>query len=198
MNEARSSPRAPIEDAAASRASRPSGGASQALDPQPCHAVRARPRLDRDPFGDGGVDRMGGERHRRRGCARRPRRTNRARFEGDLAIRRRTRFACRLRRLRRRAGAGAVRRKPARGQKFRLGRGASVRDGLRAAPRPLQRHDRRRSAGVAQALFRRHAGAGGRDRRPSADLPSLRLRSRASRAYDPPSSKAFTCWLWPF
>ena len=38
-----------------------------------------------------------------------------------------------------------------------------VRHGLRTAARPIQCDDRRRSAGVAQDFFRRHAGACGRD-----------------------------------
>ena len=196
MNEA--GPPAPGADRgrAGAAAARPQDGAAQAPDPQPHHPVRARPRPDRDPSGDGGLDRMGGERHRRRGRARRPRRANRARAQGNLALRRRTRFARRLCRLRRRAGAGALRRQPARGQEFRLGRGAPVRDGLRAAPRPIQRHDRRGSARMAQDLFRRHAGAGGRDRRPPADLPSPRLRSRAADRRAPPWSKASMCWRW--
>ena len=90
---------------------------------------------------------MGGERDRRRGGARRSRRPDRARAEGNLALRRRARIRSPI------SSTSASRRRScftsadlACGEELRLGRGAVVRDGLRAAPRPLQRDGRRQTS----------------------------------------------------
>ena len=83
MSEAGPTPRSPVEDVDGVAASRSPGGAAPALDPQSYHAVRARPWSDRDPFGDGGVDRLGGERGRRaRRCSTVSTGESRARLKG--------------------------------------------------------------------------------------------------------------------
>ena len=101
------------------------------------------PRLDGDPLRLRGGDRMGGQRHRRRRGARRARRPHRPRAEGHLALRRRTRFARRFRRLRRGAGRRALCRRPRRDEEPRLADGARLRHRLRAEAGAVQRDARR-------------------------------------------------------
>ena len=81
-------------------------------------------------------------------------------------------FARRFRRFRRRARVDPLFLGPARDQEPRLVRRACLRDRGGAAPRALQRHGRGAGpAGVARSFLHRHAGAGGRHRRPLAALP---------------------------
>ena len=100
-----------------------------------------------------------------------------SRFGAELEL------AGRFRRLRRRAGRRALRRRPRRDEEPRLADGPGLRHRLRAAAGAVQR-DARRSvdAGVAQAFLRRHAGPGRRDRRHAAGLFAAAADRRVERA----------------
>ncbi|KAH2809762.1 hypothetical protein KXV85_005640, partial [Aspergillus fumigatus] len=106
-------------------------------------------------------DGVGGRGDRVRRGARRRRRPRCAPDQGAVEIRRRTRFACRLRQFRRRAGLDAIFLATARAWQWRLDRRDGVCDFRRSSSGALQCHHRRsEQAALCRQLFHRRAGAG--------------------------------------
>ena len=149
------------------------------------YAAGAVRRPDLDPHVDRRPLRAGAGRHRVRGDARRRRRTRCAAVEGILALRRRARQPRRLRQFRRGPGLPDLHLGPRRPQKPRLDLRDDLRARLGAAAGALQRRPRRGQAEVAVGLLQRHADAGRGDRRAAARLyraPGLRRHPHRRRS----------------